>query len=200
MYQNNASFFVRQFQNNMLRKQAGMLVPVPGSGRILREIVGRRPFQLATIPGGPGPKTWQEAAYRTWVGPGRELMVVPGQSATTAAEATFRRIPWHKTSRVKNVMKYAVPAAAGAAAAAAAGSAGYGVAKLTEEDPKERIKQLLYAYAPYVGGGAAIGALLGGGIGYANDNTLLGTLGGTIAGAGLVGGGKYLYDRYKAQA
>lgn len=199
MYQNNASFFVRQFQNNMLRKQAGMLVPIAGTTRLLKEVAGRRPLRLATIPG-QGANTWKEAVGRTWVGPGRELMVVPGQSATTAAEATFRRIPWHKTSRVKNAMKYAVPAAAGAATAAVAGGTGYGVAKLTEEDPKERIKQLLYAYAPYVGGGAAIGALLGGGIGYANDNTLLGTLGGTIAGAGLVGGGKYLYDRYKAQA
>ena len=96
------------------------------------------------------------------------------------------------------MLKYGVPAAA--ATAAAAGGAAYGVHKLTEESPKERMKRVLYAYAPYVGGGAIIGALLGGGIGYANDNTLLGTLGGTIAGAGLVGGGKYLYDRYKAQA
>ena len=199
MYQNNASFFVRQFQNNMLRKCAGLPMLIPGTGRFLKETVGRRPRLLSTVPG-QGAKTWKEAVYRTWVSPGEQLMVVPGQTARTTAEATFRRIPWHKTSRVKNVMKYAVPAAAGTVAAAAAGGAGYGVAKLTEEDPKERIKQLLYAYAPYVGGGAAIGALLGGGIGYANDNTLLGTLGGTLAGAGLGAGAKYLYDRYNAQA
>ena len=178
MYQNNASFFVRQFQNNMLRKQAGLPAVIPGRAA----------------------RTLKEAVARTWLHPNERLMVVPGQTARTVAESTFRRLPWYQTSRFKNVMKYAAPAAAGVAAGAAAGGAGYGVAKLTEEDPKERIKQLLYAYAPYVGGGAALGALLGGGIGYANDNTLLGTVGGTIAGAGLGAGAKYLYDRYNAQA
>lgn len=162
MYQNNASFFVRQFQNNMLRKQANF----PLALRTVNQIAKVRPALPMVRPTAPA---WRPVVH----------------------DVAAKRAPnW--------LLKYGVPAAA--ATAAAAGGAAYGVHKLTEEDPKERMKRVLYAYAPYVGGGAIIGALLGGGIGYANDNTLLGTLGGTIAGAGLVGGGKYLYDRYKAQA
>ena len=178
MYQNNASFFVRQFQDNMLRKQAGLPAVIPGRAA----------------------RTLKEAVARSWVNPNTQLMAVPGQAGRVSVESLFRRLPWYQTSRFKNVMKYAKPVAAGAAAGAAAGGAVYGANKLTEEDPKERIKQVLYSYAPYVGGGALLGALLGGGIGYANDNTLLGSLGGTIAGAGLGAGAKYLYDRYNAQA
>ena len=62
---------------------------------------------------------------------------------------------------------------------------------------KYRLKQLLKAYAPYVGGGAALGALLGGYIGYRNKQTLAGSLLGGLAGAGLGAGGKYLYEKYR---
>lgn len=159
MYQNNASDFVRRFQDNMLRKQANF----PLALRTVNQIAKVRPTVKPPV--------------RPWI---------PFEVDTVAKHAPN----W--------LLKYGVPAAA---ATAAAGGAAYGVSKLTEEeDPKERIKRVLYAYAPYVGGGAAIGALLGGGIGYANDNTLLGSLGGTIAGAGLGAGAKYLYDRYNAQA
>ena len=162
MYQNNASFFVRQFQNNMLRKQAGLPAVIPGQGvRTLLEIVN---------PGRVAHQPWYKQLGRM------------GQKAARYAAAHPKL----------------TAAAAGTAGLAAAGGVAYGA--LSPEEQKARIKQLLYAYAPYVGGGAAIGALLGGGIGYANDNTLLGTLGGTIAGAGLGGTAKYLYDRYKAQA
>ena len=65
---------------------------------------------------------------------------------------------------------------------------------------RERIKQVLLSYAPYVGGGAALGALLGGYIGYRNNQTLAGSLLGGLGGAGLAAGAKYLYDRYNAQA
>lgn len=68
------------------------------------------------------------------------------------------------------------------------------------ESERERIKQLLRSYAPYVGGGAALGALLGGYIGYRNNQTLAGSLLGGLGGAGLGVGAKYLYDRYNAQA
>ena len=68
------------------------------------------------------------------------------------------------------------------------------------ESERERIKQLLRSYAPYVGGGAALGALLGGYIGYRNNQTLAGSLLGGLGGAGLGAGAKYLYDRYNAQA
>lgn len=166
MYQNNASFFVRQFQNNMLRKQANF----PLALRTVNQIAKVRPALPMVRPTVKPP-------VRPWI---------PFEVDTAAKHAPN----W--------LLKYGVPAAA---ATAAAGGAAYGVSKLTEEeDPKERIKRVLYAYAPYVGGGAAIGALLGGGIGYANDNTLLGSLGGTIAGAGLGATAKYLYDRYNAQA
>ena len=62
---------------------------------------------------------------------------------------------------------------------------------------RERMKQLLKAYAPYVGGGAALGALLGGGIGYRSGNTLAGGLLGLGGGALLGAAGKYAYDKYQ---
>lgn len=66
-----------------------------------------------------------------------------------------------------------------------------------EPSTKEKIVSVLKAYSPYVGGGAALGALIGGGIGYGTGkNTVLGSLIGGGAGAALGGGGKYLYDRY----
>lgn len=64
-------------------------------------------------------------------------------------------------------------------------------------EKRERIKQLLKAYAPYVGGGAALGALLGGGIGYRSGNTLAGGLLGLGGGALLGAAGKYAYDKYQ---
>ena len=169
MYQNNASFFVRQFQNNMLRKQANFPLAI----RTVNQIAKVRPALPMVRPALP--------------------MVRPAAPAWSPVvrDIAAKRAPnW--------LLKYGAPAAA--ATAAAAGGAAYGIHKITAEEKKNRIKQLLYSYAPYVGGGAAIGALLGGGVGYANDNTLLGTLGGTIAGAGLGAGAKYLYDRYNAQA
>ncbi len=63
---------------------------------------------------------------------------------------------------------------------------------------RERIKQMLKAYAPYVGGGAALGALLGGGLGYRSGNTLAGGLLGLGGGALLGAAGKYAYDKYRA--
>lgn len=63
---------------------------------------------------------------------------------------------------------------------------------------RERLKQLLKAYAPYVGGGAALGALLGGGLGYRSGNTLAGGLLGLGGGALLGAAGKYAYDKYRA--
>jgi hypothetical protein len=100
-------------------------------------------------------------------------------------------------------MKYAKPVAAGAAAAAAGAAAGgaavYGANKLTEAEQKERIKQLLYAYAPYVGGGLALGSVLGGLVGSRYDNTLVGGLVGGLGGAALGGAGKYAYDKYRAR-
>ena len=62
---------------------------------------------------------------------------------------------------------------------------------------RERLKQLLKAYAPYVGGGAALGALLGGGLGYRSGNTLAGGLLGLGGGALLGAAGKYAYDKYR---
>lgn len=62
---------------------------------------------------------------------------------------------------------------------------------------RERIKQVLLAYAPYVGGGAALGALFGGGIGYRSGNTLAGGLLGLGGGALLGAAGKYAYDKYQ---
>ena len=62
---------------------------------------------------------------------------------------------------------------------------------------RERMKQLLKAYAPYVGGGAALGALLGGGLGYRSGNTLAGGLLGLGGGALLGAAGKYAYDKYQ---
>lgn len=63
---------------------------------------------------------------------------------------------------------------------------------------RERLKQLLKAYAPYVGGSAALGALLGGGLGYRSGNTLAGGLLGLGGGALLGAAGKYAYDKYRA--
>ena len=62
---------------------------------------------------------------------------------------------------------------------------------------RERIKQVLKAYAPYVGGGLALGAILGGLVGSRYNNTLAGGLLGGLAGAGLAGAGKYAYDKYR---
>ena len=80
--------------------------------------------------------------------------------------------------------------------------------KKLEEDPamraqynklqRERIKQVLKAYAPYVGGGLALGSVLGGLVGSRYNNTLAGGLLGGLAGAGLAGAGKYAYDKYRA--
>ena len=64
---------------------------------------------------------------------------------------------------------------------------------------RERLKQLLKAYAPYVGGSAALGALLGGGLGYRSGNTLAGGLLGLGGGALLGAAGKYAYDKYRAR-
>ena len=158
MYQNNASFFVRQFQDNMLRKQANFPLAI----RTVNQIAKVRPV----IPRVP--------KVRPYV-----------------------RVPQPKVPTKSNWLnKYGVPITV----AIAAGAYGNELYRQGAANERERIKQMLYSYAPYVGGGAAIGALLGGGIGYANDNTLLGSLGGTIAGAGLGAGAKYLYDRYNAQA
>lgn len=66
------------------------------------------------------------------------------------------------------------------------------------ESERERIKQLLRSYATYVGGGAALGALLGGYIGYRNKQTLAGSLLGGLGGAALAGAGKYAFDKYRA--
>ena len=63
---------------------------------------------------------------------------------------------------------------------------------------RERIKQVLKAYAPYVGGGLALGSILGGLVGSRYNNTLAGGLLGGLAGAGLAGAGKYAYDKYRA--
>lgn len=63
---------------------------------------------------------------------------------------------------------------------------------------RERIKQVLKAYAPYVGGGLALGSVLGGLVGSRYNNTLAGGLLGGLAGAGLAGAGKYAYDKYRA--
>lgn len=65
---------------------------------------------------------------------------------------------------------------------------------------RERIKQVLKAYAPYVGGGLALGSVLGGLVGSRYNNTLAGGLLGGLAGAGLAGAGKYAYDKYRAKA
>lgn len=64
---------------------------------------------------------------------------------------------------------------------------------------RERIKQVLLSYAPYVGGSAALGALLGGGLGYRSGNTLAGGLLGLGGGALLGAAGKYAYDKYRAR-
>ena len=64
---------------------------------------------------------------------------------------------------------------------------------------RERIKQVLKAYAPYVGGGLALGSVLGGLVGSRYDNTLVGGLVGGLGGAALGGAGKYAYDKYRAR-
>ena len=63
---------------------------------------------------------------------------------------------------------------------------------------RERIKQVLKAYAPYVGGGLALGSVLGGLVGSRYNNTLAGGLLGGLGGAALAGAGKYAYDKYRA--
>lgn len=65
---------------------------------------------------------------------------------------------------------------------------------------RERIKQVLLSYAPYVGGGLALGSVLGGLVGSRYNKTLAGGLLGGIAGAGLAGAGKYAYDKYRAKS
>lgn len=62
---------------------------------------------------------------------------------------------------------------------------------------RERIKQVLKAYAPYVGGGLALGSVLGGLVGSRYNNTLAGGLIGGLGGAALAGAGKYAYDKYR---
>lgn len=170
---NDSVDLVRHFQANGLRKSATFMPPM---------VIRRGVLPLVRSRGVP-PLV-------------RSRRVLPPSSGWLH-EAPVPELPAPQIRRgMSKWIKYGVPAAAGTAVAAGTTAALVG----GEEDPKERIKQLLYAYAPYVGGGAAIGALLGGGIGYANDNTLLGTLGGTITGAGLAAAGKYAYDKYKAQA
>lgn len=80
--------------------------------------------------------------------------------------------------------------------------------KKLEEDPamraqynklrRERIKQVLLSYAPYVGGGLGLGALIGGFVGNRYNQTLAGSLVGGLGGAALAGAGKYAYDKYRA--
>ena len=161
MYQNNASFFVRQFQNNMLRKQANFPLVV----RTVNQIAKVRP-------------------------------VIP-RAPSTPRVRPYVRMSLPKAPTKSNWLnKYGGPIAV----AIAAGAYGNELYRQGAANERERIKQMLYSYAPYVGGGAAIGALLGGGIGYANDNTLAGGLLGGLVGAGLGVAGKYAYDKYKARA
>lgn len=65
---------------------------------------------------------------------------------------------------------------------------------------RERIKQVLLAYAPYVGGGLGLGALIGGFVGNRYNQTLAGSLVGGLGGAALAGAGKYAYDKYRAKS
>lgn len=148
MYQNNASAFVRQFQNNMLRKQAHF----PSAVRTVKQIAKVRPYVRVPPPKAPTKLNW--------------------------------------------LNKYGGPITV----AIAAGAYGNELYQQGAANERERIKQMLYAYAPYVGGGALLGALGGGYIGHSNNQTLAGGLLGGLVGAGLGAAGKYAYDKYKARA
>lgn len=65
-----------------------------------------------------------------------------------------------------------------------------------EELRKQRFKQLLMRYAPWTLGGALVGGVTGGLIGGKHKKTLLGSILGSVGGAGLATAGKYAYDKY----
>lgn len=65
-----------------------------------------------------------------------------------------------------------------------------------EELRKQRFKQLLMRYAPWTVGGALVGGITGGLIGGKHKRTLLGSILGSVGGAGLATAGKYAYDKY----
>ena len=65
-----------------------------------------------------------------------------------------------------------------------------------EELRKQRFKQLLMRYAPWTVGGALVGGITGGLIGSKHKRTLLGSILGSVGGAGLATAGKYAYDKY----
>jgi hypothetical protein len=65
-----------------------------------------------------------------------------------------------------------------------------------EELRKQRFKQLLMQYAPWTVGGALVGGVTGGLIGSRHKKTLLGSILGSVGGAGLATAGKYAYDKY----
>lgn len=65
-----------------------------------------------------------------------------------------------------------------------------------EELRKQRFKQLLMRYAPWTAGGALLGGVTGGLIGSRHKKTLLGSILGSVGGAGLATAGKYAYDKY----
>lgn len=65
-----------------------------------------------------------------------------------------------------------------------------------EELRKQRFKQLLMRYAPWTVGGALVGGVTGGLIGGKHKKTLLGSILGSVGGAGLATAGKYAYDKY----
>lgn len=65
-----------------------------------------------------------------------------------------------------------------------------------EELRKQRFKQLLMQYAPWTVGGALVGGVTGGLIGGRHKKTLLGSILGSVGGAGLATAGKYAYDKY----
>lgn len=65
-----------------------------------------------------------------------------------------------------------------------------------EELRKQRFKQLLMRYAPWTAGGALVGGVTGGLIGGKHKRTLLGSILGSVGGAGLATAGKYAYDKY----
>lgn len=65
-----------------------------------------------------------------------------------------------------------------------------------EELRKQRFKQLLMRYAPWTLGGALVGGVTGGLIGGKHKRTLLGSILGSVGGAGLATAGKYAYDKY----
>ena len=165
MYQNNASDFVRQFQDNMLRKQANFPLVV----RTVNQIAKAGPVIPRVRPVIP-----------------RAPMVRPYVHMSLPKAPT--KLNW--------LNKYGGPTIV----AIAAGAYGNGLYRQGAANERERIKQMLYSYAPYVGGGALLGALGGGYIGHSNNQTLAGGLLGGLVGAGLGAAGKYAYDKYKARA